>query len=195
MMDPIDLTGMFGEGWCVTLTRGDVFEALSGMEVDPADCRPASTLTEAAGLTWATFGVLLIAREIGEGLTLVLEFDGSTGWVGADLDVLAVLSAAGGMACSIYRNPNREELSYAADADLITGLDPATFRRWGSVPDRFDDALSAAGFPGPDGDGGSTDMLGLSPSKRAAAAMTVITGIALTPAMFDGPWTAGPSAH
>ncbi|MEU4558889.1 hypothetical protein AB0F72_10890 [Actinoplanes sp. NPDC023936] len=34
--------------------RGDVFEALSGMEVDPADCRPASTLAEAAGLTWDT---------------------------------------------------------------------------------------------------------------------------------------------
>ena len=193
MVDPIDLVGMFGEGWCVTLTRGDVFEALSGMEVDPADCRPASTLAEAAGLTWDTSGVLLFAREIGEGLTLVLEFDGSTGWVGADLDVLAVLSAAGGMACSIYKNPNREELLYAADADLVTGLDPATSRRWGRVPDRFDDVLSAAGFPGADGEGGSADILVLPPSKRAVAALTVITGIALTPAMFDGPWTVGPS--
>ncbi|BAL91745.1 hypothetical protein AMIS_65250 [Actinoplanes missouriensis 431] len=195
MKDPIDLVGMFGEGWCVTLTRGDVFEALSGMEVDPADCRSASTLAEAAGLTWDTFGVLLVAREIGEGLTLVLEFDGSTGWVGADLDVLALLSAAGGMACSIYKNPHREELLYASGAALITGLDPATFRRWGRVPDRFDDALSAAGFPGPDGEGGSTGILVLPPSKRAVAAMTAITGIAVTPAMFDGPWMAGPSAH
>ncbi|GAA1618978.1 DUF6461 domain-containing protein [Actinoplanes couchii] len=195
MADPIDLTGMFGEGWCVTLTRGDVFEALSGMEVDPADCRPVPTLADAAGLTWPVPGVLLVAREIGAGLTLVLEFDGSTGWVGADPDVLAVLSATGGMACSIYKNPNREELSYAADADLVTGLDPATFRRWGSAPERFDDTLRAAGFPGPDGDGGSSDILGLPPSQRAVAAMTVLTGTALTAAMFDGPWAAGPSAH
>jgi hypothetical protein len=195
MPEPLDLTGRYGEGWCVTVTRGEPLEALSGMEVDPAETRPAPTLAAAAGLTWDSPGVLLVARQIADDVSLVLEVDGSTGWVGTRPDVLAVLSAGGGMACSISKNPNREELLHAVDAVLVTGLDPATFRRWGSDPERFSAALAAAGFPGPDGEDGADEILRLSAAQRAVTALGVLTGVELSASMFDGPWIAGPSTR
>lgn len=184
MRDPVDLVARLGEGWCVTVTRGDVFEALSGMEVDPAATGPADQVRPAAG-------VVLFAREIGPDLTLVVEIDGRTGWVGARTEVLGTLSANGGMACSLTKNPNREELLHAVDGTVVVGLDPATTRRWGARPALFDDRLAGAGFPGPDGDDG--DALRFSPVRRGVLALEVMTGVRLEPAMFDGPWTAGPS--
>ena len=192
MTEPVNLTGRLGEGWCVTVTRGSVLEALSGMEVDPAEARQL-TWAELAAAPRPPRSVWLLGREVGDDLSLVLEVDGHTGWVGGKPDILAVLSANGGMACSITKNPNREEVRYADDGVLTTALDPATFRRWGEDPARFDPPLAAAGFPGPDGDGGADAVLRLPAAQRAVSALRVMTGVELLPEMFDGPWTAGPS--
>jgi hypothetical protein len=195
---PLQLVDLLGEGWCITLTRGSVLEALSGMEVDPEDVRlnVASPSTAVpAGADPAAVPVTLLARDVGDGLTLVLEVDGRTGWVGAQPDVLETLSANGGMACTATKNPNREQVLYAADGVVLVGFDPATARRWGASAAYFDQRLDAAGFPGPDGEGGTDDILQLSPTEGAAVAMEVMVGIRLNAGMFAGPWAVGPSTR
>ena len=194
---PVELTGLLGEGWCVTVTRGGVLEALSGMEVDPIDVRWGVANAEigvpgSVGLD--DVPVTLFARDLGDDVTLVVQVDARTGWVGTRPDVLETLSANGGMACSLTTSPHREELLYAADGAVLTGFDPATARRFGSRPALFDDRLTAAGFPGPAGDDEPGDVYRFSPVQRGVVAMEVMTGVRLDATMFDGPWAAGPTA-
>jgi len=124
----------------------------------------------------------------------VLEVDGGTGWVGARPDVLETLSANGGMACTAIKNPNLEEVFYAADGVILVGFDPAT-ARMGASPAHLDRRLAAAGSPGPDGEGGTDDLLRLSPSERTTVAMEVMVGIRLNASTFAGPWAVGPSTR
>jgi hypothetical protein len=196
---PLALVDLLGEGWCVTLTRGGVLEALAGMEVDPVDVRwdvPSdAAVPPPSGVAPSALAVTLLAREVGDDLSLVLEVDGRTGWVGAQDDVLEVLSANGGTACSAWLNPNRQAVLYAADGAVLLGLDPTTARRWGRDPGRLEDRLRAAGFPAADGEDGADALLGLAPSVRAVVAVEALTGVRLTAGMFAGPWAAGPSAR
>jgi hypothetical protein len=187
---PVDLTDKFGEGWCVTATRRPIADTLRHMGVREPTAMPD-------GLTRVTQrllgkdrpGVLLLARQAAPGWTIVLELEGTTGWVGAQPDVLHRLSAAGGMACSMVRDPNRIIVLFAEDGHVRAGLDAITGRRWGSIGRRLAVALAAAGLP--DDEEPVGEIAGWTSSQVAAAAMQAATGIRFHDKLFNDPWTGG----
>ncbi|MFE9701414.1 hypothetical protein [Streptomyces sp. NPDC006270] len=78
-MDPGEL---FGEGWCVTLAPGAMLEVLERMGVASASDVPgALDLATERLVNWTEEGVLLLGREVVEGLAMVVELEGRPdGW-------------------------------------------------------------------------------------------------------------------
>ncbi|MEV6649637.1 hypothetical protein [Streptomyces sp. NPDC051219] len=197
MRRPADLTALFGEAWSVTVAGLPVEEALWRMGVEePA---PAPTPHEVLdsrvrGRTTTSREVMLLGRQATADWSLILELEGSTGWIGAQTEVLDGLAACpAGIACTVYRDPNQTQALFAGQGRPLAGLDADTGRRWGTLGARLSAALTAAGFPagtsdqdaeGPDGDG----------AQRTAGVIEAATGLWLTEGMLSGSWTGGLSA-
>jgi hypothetical protein len=197
MAAPVDLTDMFGEGWCVTLARTPPREALMFMGVDTPSSLPNGLEEVTDRLTARRWDqprepdVLLLARQAAPKWTLVLELEGTTGWIGMDHEVLALLSTELGKACSIMSDPNRQVVLFAEDGQVRVGLDPLTARRWGTPSTQLAEALTSIGFP-EDDDGEMADALARrTSSQRAVLAAQAATGVQLTTETFNNPWLGG----
>jgi hypothetical protein len=191
--DVLDLTQMFGEGWCVTVVDFPAEDVLDIMGVDDAAPLADGVHLASQRLISRPRDVLLLAKPVDTEVTLVLELEGTTGWVGMDTAVLADLSDAGGTACTISKDPNNERVAIARDGAVVGGLEAATGRRWGRLDRHLVTALTSAGFPAGGDDDFSDGLDRLTPSQRAAVALSVVTGVELTLPLLQDPWIGGVS--
>ncbi|XVU23455.1 hypothetical protein ACQPZJ_40365 [Actinoplanes sp. CA-054009] len=177
MTEPLDLTRRLGEGWCVTVTVLAPALTLDMMGVREAAAVPDGLVVASRRVPLRPPEVMLLAKPAGDG-AMVLEVEGTIGWIGADADMLGELSEAG-RACTIYRDPNKIELLVAEDGDVIGGMSAVTLWRWGSFDERW-----AAGL----------DETSGTPSQCAALALKAITGVGLDAGVLDDPWLGGVTA-
>lgn len=193
MATPLDLTRRFGEGWCVTVTPLAPALTLDMMGVrQPAEV-PDGLTVASRRIPERLPEVLLMAKPAVSGNgTVVLEIEGTLGWIGADPEMLGELSEAG-TACTISRDPNRVDVLIAEDGEAVAGLSTVTFLRWGDFTDGWNVALAAAGFPGDDEEPGD-EISRWSASQCAALALAAITGVTLDAGVLDGPWLGGLSS-
>lgn len=190
----MDLTELFGEGWCVTVARGAVAEVLIRMGVTgAAEVPEALDLATRRLVDGAGPGVLLLGRDVGAGCVMVVELEGTTGWVGLNAAVLAALSACGGVAVSACEDPDQLVVQVARDGTEQGWLDVVTGRRFGDGLGTAGEALSAAGFPADAEGAWSGEAAGLGLSDRVVLALRAVTGIQLDEGIFDGPWFGGVS--
>ncbi|MGW7080019.1 hypothetical protein [Streptomyces sp. NPDC054866] len=121
----LDLSDMFGEGWCVTLAPLGAAQALECLGVREASVAPDGVDMASRRLEEGLPGpeVLLLGREVREGWSLVLELEGSGGWAGMGLGALAGLSANGRVAVSAFQDPNQIMVDVAADGVVLCQLD------------------------------------------------------------------------
>ncbi|MFF0690862.1 DUF6461 domain-containing protein [Streptomyces albogriseolus] len=105
----VDLSELFGEGWCVTLTQLAPAQALERMGVrDVTDVDDGMQLaTERLEADGTQPEVLLLGRGLRDGWSLIVELEGTLGWVGMDRAVLEALSAGGRVAASAFEDPNQ----------------------------------------------------------------------------------------
>jgi hypothetical protein len=192
MTAPLDLTRHLGEGWCVTVTP-----LAPALTLDMMGARDVAGVPDGVGRASRRIAerrpeVLLLAKPATGYGSLVLEVEGTVGWIGLDPDVLGELSEAG-TACSIGRDPNRVNVLIAEDGEVVAGLDAVTLLRWGTLADRSARALAAAGFPGDDEEPGD-EISRWTPSQCAALALAAVTGVTLDDGMLADPWLGGLSA-
>ncbi|MEU8813328.1 hypothetical protein [Actinoplanes sp. NPDC048796] len=171
--EPFDLTRHLGEGWCVTVTVLAPALTLDMMGVRDVAEAPDGLTRASRRIPRRLPEVMLLARSAGEG-SLVLQVEGTLGWIGADPDMLGELSEAG-RACTIHRDPNKIQLSVAEDGDVVGGMSAVSLRTWG----RFDDAWTR-----------ELDEK-WTPSQCAALALKAITGVEIDAGVLDGPWLGG----
>ncbi|MHC3455761.1 DUF6461 domain-containing protein [Streptomyces prasinus] len=188
----MDLTELFGEGWCVTLAPAAAMEVLERMGVTgvaevPDGLERASERLVRGG----DAGVLLLGREVAVGWSVVVELEGTTGWVGVDSSVLSALSDGGRVAVSAYEDPNQLEVHVARDGAVVGWLDAVTGRCFGEGFGSAGKALTAVGFPLAGAEELSGDAASLGPSERAVLALRMVTGVQLTEDLFEGPWIGG----
>lgn len=193
MRDPLDLTQLFGEDWCVTVVDFYPEDVLDIMGVDSAVPMTGGVHLASQRLTSRHSDVLLLAKQVLTDATLVLELEGTTGWVGRDPAVLADLSDAGGTACTISKDPNNVTVVIAKNGAVVGGLNAVTGRRWGNLDRPLTASLTAAGFPAGDTEELADEMHLLSPSQWAAVALYVVTGVELTLPLLQDPWIGGVS--
>ena len=185
-----DPTALFGEGWCLTLTRLAVDDALDVMGVERPHPRPAGLADATRRLIDPPEDgqVLLLARDLG-GATLILELEGRTGWAGLDPVVLAGLTGYDGEpASSAARDPRWFRVVVADGDDRLGGLDLPAGRRWGRLADGVGEAWRVAGVPAEDD---VPDDPGLSTSQLALLAAQAATGITVREEHLRDPWTGG----
>ncbi|MEV7898876.1 DUF6461 domain-containing protein [Streptomyces cyaneofuscatus] len=189
MVDPGEL---FGEGWCVTLASGTVPEVLERMGVVGASGVPGGLdLATERLMDGAEEGVLLLGHEVAEGLVMVVELEGTTGWVGVDPLLLSALSSGGGTAVSACEDPNGLTVHVARDGSVLGWLDAVSGRHFGEGFGDVARDLAVVGFAeeedGPlSGAAAEADGAG-----RALLAMRALTGAELETEDFSGPWTGG----
>jgi hypothetical protein len=192
-----DLTARFGEAWCVTLAPRAVGKALEGVGVvAPAELADGlARVTERLEVGYGSRAdVLLIGRQVAEGWTLVLEVEGSTGWVGLAPGVLAGLSHDDQMAACARADPNQIDVHFAGEDGSVARLDVVTGLRIGDFGEQLAGALTTVGFPAGDAAEFSGVAAGLGFAQRALLALEAATGVGLTDEMFSGPWAGGTSA-
>ncbi|MEV1025125.1 hypothetical protein [Streptomyces sp. NPDC050264] len=188
---PFDLTLALGSVWCVTVTGLPVPEALRRVGVP--DCAELPDGAEMASHRLADASamreraVLVLARRVEPGRTLLLELESALGWRGGDPEVLADLAAtATGTACAVTKDPNRTTVLFAENDGPAASLDAVTGLLHGSLGNHLSAALYAAGL---------TDLSGApqgwTPSQRAAHALRVTTGVRLDPDRWGGSWSGG----
>ncbi|MBM7776070.1 hypothetical protein JOD54_006274 [Actinokineospora baliensis] len=178
MADPFDPTALLGEGWCLLVTDMPVDATLELMGVAEERDLPDGLGRASARLaSGAADGVLLLAKRVRPGHTLVLELDGLTGWIGMDPDLLAELSAGGGVACAAFTDPNNTEVLTSFNGSPVTGLNPRSMRLWGA-----ENTAALTTFSADDSH---------TPTQRAVLAIQVATGVRLTEQDLDDPWTGG----
>lgn len=188
----MDLTELFGEAWCVTLAPGGPSQALERMGVAALGVMPDGLERATERLVQGDgSGVLLLGCEVAAGWTLVVELEGTTGWVGTNQEVLAALSEGGRTAVSVYEDPNQLTVHIAVNGAVLGWLDAVTGRRFGEDFGPAGEALTAAGFPDTAADEPSGEAAALEPSERAALALREVTGVQLEDDHFDGPWLGG----
>lgn len=190
----VDLDEMFGEGWCVTLAPRPLTETLRLMGIaNPVPCpegvsQAANFLQEHQGE-----GVFILGREMPDGWTLTIEGES---WIGSNDDVLRTLAANGRTVISAYRDPDTKTATIAHDGTILGRLElsggyfdgPS-----GSVDTTHPviRSLTAAGFDASD-DGEPTGEADTEePEGCLILAVRVLTGVTLTAADFEGPWTGG----
>ncbi|MFF5079062.1 hypothetical protein ACFY36_18560 [Actinoplanes sp. NPDC000266] len=174
MAVPLDLTQRLGEGWCVTVTVLRPALTLDMMGVARVSEVPDGLTVASRRIPQRLPEVMLLAKGKGEG-SLVLEVEGTIGWIGADAEMLGELSEAG-RACTIYRDPNKIELLVAEDGDVIGGMSAVSLHSWGSFDERWTEGL---------------DETSGTPSQCAALALEAITGVGLDAGVLDDPWLGG----
>lgn len=189
----LDLTEMFGEGWCVTLASVGAMPALECMGVRKADLVHDGVGLASERLDAGSEGpeVMLLARELSGGWCLVVELEGTSGWVGMDPEVLAALSAHGRVVVSAFQDPNQMMVQVAADGTVVCELDliAGYFTRLVGAESRSVESLLSVGFSrggDPAGQAAQMDFAG-----RAVLALAAVTGVDLVEADFDGPWLVG----
>ncbi|ATW46698.1 DUF6461 domain-containing protein [Streptomyces peucetius] len=188
----MDLTELFGEGWCVTLAPGAAAEVLGCMGVvSAADVPDGLELATERLVSGGGTGVLLLGREVAVGWTMVVELEGTTGWVGMDPLVLSALSDGGKTAVSACEDPNQLTVHVARDGAVLGWLDVLSGRRFGDDFCAVGAALTAAGFPDIGADEPSGEAAGLDLSQRAVLALRAVTGVELEEDFFEGPWIGG----
>lgn len=187
---------MFGEGWCVTLAPRPVTEALHLMGVAaPIPCpegvgQAADFLQEEQGE-----GAFVLGREMPGGWTLAIEFES---WIGFDDDVLRSLAADGRTAFSAYRDPDTKTATIAHDGAILGSLE-LSGGYFGGASGSVDTAhpvvrsLTAVGFDASDDCEPTGEADTDEPEGCLVLAVRVLTGITLTAADFEGPWTGGVS--
>ena len=194
MTAPIDLTDLFGEGWCVTVTPLPVDDALRTMGVEDPAPMPEGLSAASQRLATPTpgaGGVLLLARPAAPGWSLILELEGTTGWVGVDDDILGALSTDTGTACTIVRDPNKIEAWFAVHGRTVGGISTVTGRRWGPLTPRLSSALTDLGYPDDPDDEPTSDIETWTYSQAAALVLHAATGVHLPHDMTTAPWTGG----
>lgn len=188
-----DLHQIFGEGWCVTLAALPADEALRRMGVEdpaPAPDGLGAFRGRSTSRRWAE-PVLLLGRSVSANWSVVIEMEGSTGWVGAQPEVLERLARPGHPACTAYSNPNQTVVLFREHDGAVCGIDPLSGRRWGDYSTDLSDALIALGFPV--GYATEDDPVP-EPYRPAVAALLAIqaaTGVIFTRDMLDGAWKGG----
>ncbi|MDJ1134253.1 DUF6461 domain-containing protein [Streptomyces iconiensis] len=190
----MDLDEMFGEGWCVALASRPLAETLRLMGVaNPVPCpegvdQAAHFLQEHQGE-----GAFVLGRDMAGGWALTIEFES---WIGFDDDVLRTLATDGRTAISAYRDPDTKTATIAHDGAVLGRLDLSG--GYFDGPSGSVDAahpvvrsLTAAGFDAspdcePTGEAATEE-----PEGCLILAVRVLTGITLTAADFEAPWTGG----
>lgn len=189
----LDLTEMFGEGWCVTLAPMGAMQALERMGVLKADLVRDGMERASERLAAGSEGpeVMVLARELRGGWCMVVELEGTSGWVGMDHGVLAALSADGRVVVSAFQDPNQIMVQVAADGTVVCELDVigGYFTRGESNEGRWAESLLSAGFSRDDDPVGRAAQMDF--AERAVLALAAVTGVELVDADFDGPWLAG----
>ncbi|KUL63364.1 hypothetical protein [Streptomyces sp. NRRL S-1521] len=191
--EPFDLTRAFGDTWCVSVTPLPLQESLHRMGVhvvsDLPDGLALASLRSVRRSTVTDGSVLLLAKPADRGTTVVLQLEGLSGWIGSDPETLGDLSSSGGLACSIWSDPNRTEVLCAEDGRVSAGLDAVTGRSWVQADDRATPGLASLGASaGADAlaEGGQWNS-----SQRAVLALRTITGVRLSDELCGDPWTGG----
>ncbi|MFF7276854.1 hypothetical protein [Streptomyces griseorubiginosus] len=180
---PFDPTLALGSVWCVTTTGLAVPEALRAVgavdvtELPDGTERASRRLADASAVREGA--VLVLARPVEPGRTLLLELESALGWRGGDPGVMAELAAAGtGRACSITKDPNRTSVLFAEDNGVTGSLDAVTGLVHGSPGAYLSAALSGAAE-------------GWASGQRAAHVLRAVTGVRLDADMWSGPWWGG----
>lgn len=189
----VDLSELFGEGWCVTLAHLAPAQALDRMGVrDVAPVADGLDLaTERLEADGVEPDVLLLGRELRGGWSMVVELEGTLGWAGMDRGVLAALSAGGQVAVSAFEDPNQLMVHVAQDGQVVCELEAVTGRLVYEAAGSNETvrALLSCGFsPGdePTGQAAAADAAG-----RVVLALRAVTGVELEEEDFDGPWLGG----
>ncbi|MGW6684195.1 DUF6461 domain-containing protein [[Kitasatospora] papulosa] len=191
----MDLTELFGEGWCVTLAQGDVADVLGTMGAELVAEMPDGLERATERLVGGVGpGVLLLGREVASGWTMVVELEGATGWAGMNAAVLGALSLRGLIAVTACEDPNQLIVQIALDGAVIGWVDAVTGRRFGDDLGGLGEALTSAGFPAGEADEPSGEAAAVEPSERALLAMREVTGVELSEDTFEGSWLGGLSA-
>ncbi|MFG3552402.1 DUF6461 domain-containing protein [Streptomyces sp. NPDC047725] len=192
----MDLSELFGEGWCVTLARLAPAQALERMGVrDVTDVADGLQLaTERLEADGTRPDVLLLGCELRDGWSLIVELEGTQGWVGMDRAVLESLSAGGRVAASAFEDPNQLMVHVAADGQVGCELDAIT----GRVPYAAVDTEQAVGdllsLGFSRGDEPTGQVAEADAAGRVVLALHAVTGVELQEEDFDGPWLGGLSA-
>jgi hypothetical protein len=190
----VDPGELFGEGWCVTLAPGTVLEVLERMGVAGASDVPGGLDLATERLVNGTEeGVLLLGREVVEGLAMVVELEGTTGWVGVDPVVMSALSSGGGTVVSACEDPDGLTVYVARDGSVLGWLDAVSGRYFG---DGFGDVardLAVVGFAEEEDGPLSGPAAEAGGAGRALLAVQALTGAGLDTKDFSGPWTGGVS--
>ncbi|MDJ1645426.1 DUF6461 domain-containing protein [Streptomyces pakalii] len=191
MVDPGEL---FGEGWCLTVAPGTVAGVLERMGVTGASAVPGGLDAATERLVeGGKEGVLLLGHEVGAGWVMVVELEGTTGWVGADPSVLTELSVGGATVVSVCEDPDGLMVHIARDGTVLGWLDAFTGRRFGDAVGDIAQELTVVGFP--EGEGGplTSPAWDLGGAGRALLAVRALTGAEVTEEDFEGLWTGGVS--
>ncbi|MEU8781794.1 DUF6461 domain-containing protein [Streptomyces sp. NPDC048637] len=190
----MDLDEMFGEGWCITLAPHPLTETLHLMGVaNPVPCpegvnQAAHFLQEHQGE-----GDFILGREMPGDWTLTIEFES---WIGFDDNVLRTLAAGGRTAISAYRDPDTKTATIAHDGAILGRLE-LSGGYFDGPSDSVDitrpvvRSLTAAGFDASDACEPTGEADTEEPEGCLILAVRVLTGITLTAANFEGPWTGG----
>lgn len=192
----VDLSELFGEGWCVTLTQLVPAQALERMGVrDVTDVDDGMQLaTERLEADGMQPEVLLLGRGLRDGWSLIVELEGTLGWVGMDRAVLEALSAGGRVAASAFEDPNQLMGHVAADGQVVCELDAITGRLPYTAADTEQTVgnLLSLGFSR--GDEPTGQVVAADAAGRVVLALRAVTGVELQEEDFDGPWLGGLSA-
>lgn len=192
----VDLSDLFGEGWCVTLAHFAPAQALERMGVrDVTDVADGLQLaTERLEADGTQPEVLLLGRELRDGWSLILELEGTLGWVGMDRAVLEALSAGGRVAASAFEDPNQLMVHVAADGQVVCEVDAVTGRLPYVAADTAQTVgnLLSLGFSR--GDEPTGLVAAADAAGRVVLALRAVTGVELQEEDFDGPWLGGLSA-
>lgn len=187
---------MFGEGWCVTLAPRPLTETLHLMGVaNPVPCpeglaQPAHFFQEHQGE-----GAFILGREVSGGWALIIEFES---WIGFDDDVLRKVAADGHTAMSAYRDPDTKTATIAHDGAVLGRLE-LSGGYFGGPSGSVDTthpvvgSLTAVGFDASDDCEPTGEADTEEPEGCLILAVRVLTGVTLTSAVFEGPWTGGRS--
>jgi hypothetical protein len=138
--------------------------------------------------------VLLLGRELRGGWSLVVELEGTLGWMGMARGVLEALSAGGQVAVSAFEDPNQLMVHVAVDGCVMCELDAVTGRL---VYEAAGAAATAEGLLslGFSRGGEPTGQVAVADAaERAVLALRAVTGVELQEEGFDGQWLGGLAA-
>ncbi|WP_030595304.1 DUF6461 domain-containing protein [Streptomyces anulatus] len=192
----VDLSELFGEGWCMTLAHLAPAQALKSMGVrDVTDVTDGLQLaTERLEADGTPSDVLLLGRELRDGWSLIVELEGTQGWAGMDRAVLEALSASGRVAASAFEDPNQLMVHVAADGQVVCELDAVTGRLPYAAADTEQtvEGLLSLGFSR--GDEPTGQVAAVDAADRVVLALRAVTGVELQEEDFEGSWLGGLSA-